>query len=98
MMMMERGDFFPLHNNEACKTQEQDITDIRGLTWAYGGGRPCAEMMILFAMRVRDAGARQRGRERGVNPRACFLPKANGAAQHLMDPNISNVSSTTNWV
>lgn len=93
-MMMERGDFFPLHNNEACKTQEQDITEIRGLTWAYGGGRPCAEMMILFAMRVRDAGARQRG---GVNPRACFLPKANGAVQHLMDPNSSNTGSTTSW-
>lgn len=57
-MMMERGDFFPLHNNEACKTQEQDITEIRGLTWAYGGG-PCAQMMVLFAMRVRDAGAGQ---------------------------------------
>lgn len=53
--------------------------------------RPCAQMMILFAMRVRDAGER-------VNPRACFLPKADGAVQHLMDPNSSNTSSTTNWV
>jgi hypothetical protein len=36
--MMERGIFFPLHNNEVCKLQEQEIAEIRGLTWAYGGG------------------------------------------------------------
>jgi len=57
--MMEREFFFPLHNNEVCKLQEQEIAEIRGLTWAYGGG-PCARMMILFAMRVRDAGQKER--------------------------------------
>jgi hypothetical protein len=38
--------------------RSKDIAEIRGLTWAYGGG-PCAQMMVLFAMRVRDAGAGQ---------------------------------------
>ena len=35
-------------------------------------------------------------REAGVNPRACFLPKANGAVQHLIDPNRSHTTKT--WV
>ena len=35
-------------------------------------------------------------REKGVNPRACFLPKANGTVQHLMYPNGSH--TTINWL
>jgi hypothetical protein len=62
--------------------------------------RPCAGMMILFAMRVRDAGQKERERERPgrVNPRACFLPKANGAVQHLIDPNSASTYYYNLWV
>ena len=57
--MMEREFFFPLHNNEVCKLQgARNSIDKRSHMGIWR--RPCARMMILFAMRVRDAGQKER--------------------------------------